>query len=297
MSEIKKENKLLSPKLDAIFQVIFGEVGSERITKEFIETILGREVGEIDLSKNQILKRELKEEKLGILDVLVEIEGKEKCNLEMQVANQADILDRILFYWAKLFTKGFRAGENYGKLKKTIVVLIANFEIKGLERLKYHTKWELTEEKERKYILTDKEEIHILELPKIKGKEKEDDDLLDWLFFLEDPQGERVKKRMEEKEELKEAVTKLQQVSDDERMQRIAELREKALHDEASIKETALQEGLQEGLQKGLQQGLQKGENKAKEEIAKKMLKEKLEISLIGKLTGLSEEEIRKLED
>ena len=143
MSEIKKENKLLSPKLDAIFQVIFGEVGSERITKEFIETILGREVGEIDLSKNQILKRELKEEKLGILDVLVEIDGKEKCNLEMQVANQADILDRILFYWAKLFTKGFRAGENYGKLKKTIVVLIANFEIKGLERLKYHTKWQI----------------------------------------------------------------------------------------------------------------------------------------------------------
>lgn len=202
-----------------------------------------------------------------------------------------------MFYWAKLFTKGFRAGENYGKLKKTIVVLIANFEIKGLERLKYHTKWELTEEKERKYILTDKEEIHILELPKIKGKEKEDDELLDWLFFLEDPQGERVKKRMEEKEELKEAVTKLQQVSDDERMQRIAELREKALHDEASIKETALQEGLQKGLQQGLQQGLQKGENKAKEEIAKKMLKEKLEISLIVKVTGLSEEEIRKLED
>ena len=33
-----KQNKILLPKLDVIFQAIFGEVGSERITKKFLES-------------------------------------------------------------------------------------------------------------------------------------------------------------------------------------------------------------------------------------------------------------------
>ena len=36
----KKENKILSPKLDVVFQALFGEVGSEGITKKFIESIM-----------------------------------------------------------------------------------------------------------------------------------------------------------------------------------------------------------------------------------------------------------------
>ena len=35
ISKWPKEKKLLSPKMDVTFQVLFGEVGSERITKSF----------------------------------------------------------------------------------------------------------------------------------------------------------------------------------------------------------------------------------------------------------------------
>ena len=38
----KKATRLLSPKIDSVFQVLFGEVGSEFITKELLEAILGR---------------------------------------------------------------------------------------------------------------------------------------------------------------------------------------------------------------------------------------------------------------
>ena len=90
---------------------------------------------------------------------------------------------------------------------------------------------------------------------------------------------------MEKNEGLREAKEKLEVMSDDEYMQRIAEWREKAIRDEASSRAS------------GLQEGKEQGKIEKTKEIAKKMLKEKLEISLIGKLTGLSEEEIRKLED
>ena len=75
----------------------------------------------------------------------------------------------------------------------------------------------------------EKLEIDIIELPKIIGKETINDKLLDWLYFLEEPKGERVTKKMEENEELKEAVEKLCTLSEDEKMQRIADLREKAI--------------------------------------------------------------------
>ena len=54
----KEKRKLLSPKLDVVFQALFGEVGSERITKKFLEAILDKKLEEVDLSRNIVLRRE-----------------------------------------------------------------------------------------------------------------------------------------------------------------------------------------------------------------------------------------------
>ena len=43
----KETTHLLSPKIDSVFQVLFGEVGSEFITKELLEAILGVNTNEI----------------------------------------------------------------------------------------------------------------------------------------------------------------------------------------------------------------------------------------------------------
>ena len=286
------EYKLLSPKLDVVFQRLFGELGSEKITKRFVEKILGEKIEKVDLSKNPILRRETVHGKLGVLDVLVEFNESEKINLEMQVAKREDILERLLYYWARLYTRGIQEGEEYIRLERTIVVLITEFELKGLEELGYHTEWKIIEKKERKKILTDKLEIHILELNKIKGKENEDDELLDWLFFIDNPKSERVREAMKENEELQEANKKLNQMSEEEEMQRIAWWREKALHDEASLKGM----GRREGMAIGEKKGRQKGKQEEKEEIAKKMLQKKMDRASIMELTGLSEEELKKLE-
>ena len=82
------ETKLLSPKLDVVFQRLFGEVGNEKITKGFVEKILGEKIERVDLSKNPILRRETVHGKLGVLDVLVEFNDREKINLEIQVAKK-----------------------------------------------------------------------------------------------------------------------------------------------------------------------------------------------------------------
>lgn len=268
--------RLLSPKTDIVFQVLFGEVGSEEITKEFLKAILKKNITKVDLSKNPILRRMTPNDKMGILDVIVKIDDKITCNIEMQLAKRDDIIPRLLYYWSRAYMRNIHKNDDYNKLDRTIVILIAGFDVEGLEELSYYTKWQLIESENRKHILTDFMEVDIIELSKIYKKDvNKNDKLLDWLYFIDNPESEEVEKIMEENKGIKEAKNKLEEISNDEIMQRIADWREGAEHDKASIKLTA--------------------QNETKREIAKKMLKDKIEISIIEKYTGLSKEKIKRL--
>ena len=297
-----KNVKTLSPKLDVVFQALFGEVGNESITKGFLETILERKIDSIDLSRNPILRREFKDEKLGVLDIIAKIDENEICNIELQIVDKKNIIERILYYWSRLYSRQIKSGEDYKILQKAIVILITDFKIENLEELDYHSRWKIMEDKQgKKIILTQKLEIDIIELPKIIGKEKEQDNLLDWLYFLENPKSERVTKKMKENENLKEAVKKLDNLSEDEKMQRIADLRQKAIMDEKAIYEKGLEIGIEKGIQRGMEKGIEKGimegSQKEKIEIAKKMLELKIDKETIAEATGLTEQEIEKILD
>ena len=283
-----KNIKTLSPKLDVVFQALFGEVGNESITKGFLETILERKIDSIDLSRNPILRREFKDEKLGVLDIIAKLDENEICNIELQIVDKKNIIERILYYWSRLYSRQIKSGEDYKILQKAIVILITDFKLENLEELDYHSRWKIMEDKQgKKIILTQKLEIDIIELPKIIGKEKEQDNLLDWLYFLENPKSERVTEKMKENENLKEAVKKLNNLSEDERMQRIADLRQKAIMDEKAIYE--------KGLEVGIEKGIMEGSQKEKIEIAKKMLELKIDKETIAEATGLTEQEIEKI--
>ncbi len=226
----------------------------------------------------------------------------------MQVGPDNFIIERLLYYWSKVYSKQIKKNQDYDELKRTIAILIADFEIKGLKQVEYITKWKIIEKKNRKLILTDKLEIVIIELKKIKGKERVEGQLLDWLFFLDSPNSERVKEKMKENKELKEASEKLQTMSKEEYMERMAWFREKAILDYNSGMSSALRRGRQEGRKEGRQQGRQegrkegetlgiaKGEKKAKLETAKKMIKKGINIETILEITGLAKEEIMSIQ-
>jgi len=228
-----KNIKTLSPKLDVVFQALFGEVGNESITKGFLETILERKIDSIDLSRNPILRREFKEEKLGVLDIIAKLDKDEICNIELQIVDKKNIIERILYYWSRLYSRQIKSGEDYKILQKAIVILITDFKIENLEELDYHSRWKIIEDKQGKKII----------------------------------------------------------LSEDEKMQRIADLRQKAIMDEKAIYEKGLEVGLEKGIQKGMEKGVEKG----KVIIAKKMLELKIDKETIAKATGLTEQEIEKI--
>ena len=97
-----------------------------------------------------------------MLDILAELDGKEKCNIEMQLIDQSNIIERILYYWSRLYTRQIKTGEDYSLLEKTIVILITDFEVKNLKEMDYHSVWKIMDNKTGGKILTDKLEIDYL---------------------------------------------------------------------------------------------------------------------------------------
>ena len=296
--------KLLKLTNDYVFKRIFGYSGDEEVTKILLRDILQTEVNNIKLDNNTITEKDLLDDKVGILDIKASINKKIECDIEMQVVNQKDIEKRLLFYWSKIYSKTIKEGKGYESLKKSIVVLIADFKFKGLKSIpKYITKWNLREEEYSHIVLTDVLEIYIIELEKFsKQAENRANKNLDfWIKFIKNPEvinmseNKKIKQEnIEEKEEkeleetkraIGKAKEKLEQISNDEHEIYLAELREKYIRDQYSIEAY------------GYDRGKEDGEKQKTIAIAKKMLEQKVDIELIKTCTGLTEEEINKLKE
>ena len=115
--------------------------------------------------------------------------------------------------------------------------------------------------------------------------------LKEWLSFLENPESVEVLYYMKNNENIKSAKEKLNTLSEDERVRKLAELREKAIMDEKEAKYTGYTEGRREGIKEGRKQG----KEATKKEIAKKMKEEKIGTEIIVEVTGLTKEDIDKL--
>ena len=128
-----------------------------------------------------------------------------------------------------------------------------------------------------------------------KDRQEEDEKLIEWLKFLENPESKEVQGYMKKNENMKEAREKLDKMSKDEKVRRMAELRQKALMDEREAEYTGYINGLEDGIKQGMKQGLEQGIGQGYREIAKKMKGKGKDINEIIELTGLSKEEIEKL--
>jgi predicted transposase/invertase (TIGR01784 family) len=298
-------NDLLDPKNDFVFKRIFGSEKNIEILLTFLNRILYKNVEEPMLTEivllNPYTDKDAPSDKQSIFDIKAKRTDGSIVNVEMQLFNRYDNEKRALFYWGKQYTEQLKAGEPYKRLKKCVVINILDFSIIPGDR--YHNVFHLWEDDER-ILFSEDEEIHILELSKIAGKSTPTaSGLLNWLLFLKTKDKRYWEVLRMNEPILSKAMKELEYLSQDEEARRLYEMRQKALHDEASSIAGAKEEGIKEGLEKGEKKGIKKGEKKgievgekkAKTKIVQKMLQEKMDIQLISKVTGLSEENILQL--
>ena len=306
--EIQKENKekkVLKPTNDFVFKKIFGSVGSERITTSLLEAILKINITAIDLDKNPITEKDVLNDKMGIMDIRVEINNKIDADIEMQIIDQGNIEIRLMRYVSKIFIRGLKAGENYLDAKESIAILIANFEIEKHKNVKkILTEYEMREKNYGNIVLTDKIKVYILELPKIERIKSKDESLNLWIKFMKDLEVKKmVDKEDKELEEtiqaIQEAEKKYEELCQDEHARYIAELREKYIEDSISIKqlgyENGRKDGKKEGKKQGLEEGIQEGKKQELERIAKNMKNKNYSVEEIMQITQLTKKEIENL--
>ena len=281
-----KENvKLLKPKNDIVFQNLFTK-NNVGITKAFAEALLEEKIDKISINEDKELLRENPNDKLGILDLELDVNNNEKVDVEIQLVDKKNFVQRLLFYFSKLYQSQIKKGSNYMDAKRVVLIAIIDYPFDLTESIEeMETIWQIMEKTHRNLVLTNYFELHILELEKVRNTYLKDknNEKAQWMLFLDDPNSMEVQEIMEDNKEIKEATVVVRKMSEDEKMQRLADLREKAIMDEKAIYEA--------GIDKGIKQGIEQRDA----EIVKNMLSANMPIEQISKLTGIDIEKIKSI--
>ena len=121
---------------DYVFKRIFAREENNSMLKDFLESILNIHINKVEV-KNPELTPNMADEKLGILDLKLDIDNERVVDVEMQVSNEHNIKERSSTYLSKLAAEQLKAKQNYKELKKIITINILKYNY--LERNSYHS--------------------------------------------------------------------------------------------------------------------------------------------------------------
>ena len=174
---------------DYAFKRLLGSEENKPLLQDFLECILdltSQQVLDLEFMDKELTKEEFSD-KTGILDVKLKLTDGTVIDIEIQASWNASFVKRTLFYWAKMYTADFKAGESYDKLHRCIAInIIADgFRLNDAIHSEY-----LLQEKTAHTTLTDVLEIHFLDLQAAKRAKEEGKaagkrgQLINWLRFI-----------------------------------------------------------------------------------------------------------------
>jgi predicted transposase/invertase (TIGR01784 family) len=227
------------------FQKIFK---NEEIVKGFLIALL--HLKETDIEELEVtdpfVEGEVKEEKEGILDVKLILNGGKKINIEMQNTYQEDWAERSLFYNCRMFTEGLKKGESYYELPPCIHVGILDFNYLKSPGF-YHRI--LLKDDTTGELYSSKFQFHVIELSKIattKGKARKQD-LYKWAKLISASTWEEIREESEGNHYMEKVRDEMIKMSQDE-SERYLYLREQmAIRDKASQLRSAENIGIRKG--------------------------------------------------
>ncbi|WP_339211655.1 Rpn family recombination-promoting nuclease/putative transposase [Aeribacillus sp. FSL K6-8210] len=302
----------LDLKLDFMFKQLFGHPSRKQLTIAFLNAVLHRTGHDriIDVQfDNTELAKEFEEGKMNRLDVLVWTDRGERINVEIQIIDQHDMPERILYYWARLFSQSLFKGQGYSELPPTIMIAILNYPLFPHETDRFHTIFHIREDEEQ-FLWSAHLEFHAIDLSQfmVKWKKYRRDvkrsSEWPWLMMLSAVDArkqeidETILKELEvlamNEQEIREALEEWEKLSVSSENRYAYEMRLKWLRDQLSNLLGERRAGMEEGLEKGLKQGLKQGREEERKNLIQHMSAKGMAAKDIADLTGLAEEEVRK---
>ncbi|MDR1674500.1 MAG: Rpn family recombination-promoting nuclease/putative transposase, partial [Oscillospiraceae bacterium] len=246
---------------DAVFKKIFGSEKNRDLLISFLSAILNipKETMSDVTVKNPEITPENIADKFCRLDLSLSIDGTD-IDVEMQVGKEENFGDRLLVYWAKMYSATLGKGNNYWGLKKCISLAFVDFEMFPEHRNspKFHYNFAVTE-KDLQFPLSDKLDAQIVELRKVPNFKADENNELMWLNFLKAKSEEEIDMIGQTgTSDIQKAANAWRDFNADESNRIIAMNREFA----ELARNTALYNARIQGKQEGLLEGLLEGERK-----------------------------------
>ena len=212
--------------------------------------------------------KETAEDKFNRVDLLVENSKGEMIIIEVQVEDQLDYIQRLIYGTAKVITEYIKQSVSYKEIKKVISISILYFDLGQGEDYIYHGTTKLIgihSHEELRLSKKQQEEFqkdHVHELfPEyylIKVNQFNDlaqDKLDEWIYFLK---NEVIEDSFTAKG-LKSAKAKLDVMKLPKKEQLSYEHYLESLHDRASFYESTYVQGEKKGRKEGMEKGMEKG--------------------------------------
>ncbi len=278
--------ELLTPKLDLVFKALFSQ-DTELLT-DLINAVLNRpdkeRITSVELMNPGVLP-ETAVQKFIILDIRAEDNSGQLYDIEMQVRKYDDYNQRTLYYLSRMYTEQLEKGGRYGLLKPVIGIHFLDYELFP-QHPEYYFRFELRDCRYPELTLTDDLALYLFEMPKadrLKEKTNLDGGMNEWLHFFNHAhiQGERTMRTQYSNPNIIKAFDILEKLSADEKTRMLAEQRERALKDEASLLGAARRQGER---------------SKAIETAAKLLKMGVLSVEQIADATGLRTDQVKAMQ-
>ena len=293
---------------DFAFKYVFGEDCKEAndALKSLLTVFLERKVNHVVVKNSEIVK-DYSKMKSPRLDLLVEFDDQTTVDLEMQLRQTKDnMMNRFLYYSARLHGSQDMEGKSYGQLKETIVMIFFNVSI--FENDNICNTFRLKCDGDLPFVKEEKEDrmkLRTIEMPKVDlNKSLEDMNEQEKMiyYFLNCHKGmeDSKIKMMIEKDGVIQMLEKRVETISDDRWKKIIEDFQKLHENEERIE---LQLELEEAQRqmKEARKEKEKAEKKVEEkdqeikQMIQVMLANGMSLELISKSLSKSEDEIMEL--
>ena len=282
--------KFLDPKNDFAFKKIFGTEKNKDILIHFLNDMLTFKdralIQDVTFLKT-IQDPETASKKTSIVDILCKDEKDNRYIVEMQVAKEKGFEKRAQYYASKAYISQVHVGGEYHNLKEVIFLAIAEF-IMFPKKKDWKSEHVILDKNSYEHDLKDFS-FTFLELPKFQKSIHELSTISDkWMYFFKN--AEKTSEKDLEKLVGKDMIIERAY----EELDRFHWNEEELLtYDQAEKYEGTYIASMAQKYD----EGLEKGKRERELEIAKSLLLQGIDTDIIVSTTGLSKEEIEKLQN
>ncbi len=293
--------KYLNPFTDFGFKKIFGEEASKPQLISFLNSILPH-LNIIDLSfkpSEQVGKNVF--DRKAIYDLYCQTKSGERIIVEIQKAKQNYFIDRSVFYSTFPIQEQAQKGDWNFKLDAVYCIGILDFTFKETENKTEYLHTAQLKDQHGK-VFYDKLTYIYIEMPNFtKALDELETNLEKWLYFIQHLEDfENIPKLFEKDIVFIDAFTKAELGNLDRTAHMEYENSLKVYRDLKNVIDTATDTGVNRGYQlgkmEGIIEGIMEGKMEEKIKIAQSLKKMGMSSEIIIQATGLTKEEIEKIE-